>query len=323
MTEHARQAPAPRSGTQWTILGAGLEARIASVGASLRSLTCDGVDLVVPFDADELRPDMRGALLAPWPNRTADGRYAFGGGIHRLPLNEPERGTAAHGLAAWLDFGLAEQEADRVALTATIPPQPGYPWRLRLDVSFRVGAEGLSQEVVATNESPDAAPVGLGGHPVLVAGSPARGAIEDWTLEIPAEEVLLVDDVRLLPVGSVEVAAHAGGALDFREGRAISGTELNNAFTRLARGADGLARVRLTHSDRGVEIAFDARTPWVQAYTTDHAAGDDHRSAVAIEPMTCPPDALNSARDLAILEPGESVSAGWIIRGTGRPAHGG
>ncbi|HWS52387.1 MAG TPA: galactose mutarotase, partial [Microbacterium sp.] len=82
----------------------GYEAVIASVGASLRSLTFDGRDLVVPFDADEVRPNYRGTTLAPWPNRVVDGRYRFGGVEHRLPLTEPERGHALHGLLAWADY---------------------------------------------------------------------------------------------------------------------------------------------------------------------------------------------------------------------------
>jgi aldose 1-epimerase len=51
-------------------------------------------DLVVPFAAYEPRPAMRGALLAPWPNRTADGRYRFRGVEHRLPVDERMLSTA-------------------------------------------------------------------------------------------------------------------------------------------------------------------------------------------------------------------------------------
>ena len=67
------------------------------------------VTIVVPFGADEVRPGFRGALLAPWPNRVVDGRYAFEGREFELPLTEPRRGHALHGLAAWLDFAPVEQ----------------------------------------------------------------------------------------------------------------------------------------------------------------------------------------------------------------------
>ena len=107
----------PRSGTSFEIRSGGYVAEIASIGASVRTLRHEGRDLVVPFDADEVRPGFRGALLAPWPNRVVDGRYAFEGREFELPLTEPRRGHALHGLAAWLDFAPVEQSADAVTLS--------------------------------------------------------------------------------------------------------------------------------------------------------------------------------------------------------------
>jgi aldose 1-epimerase len=48
-------ASVPASGTDVTLRHGAYEAHIASVGASLRALTFDGRDLVVPFAADEVR----------------------------------------------------------------------------------------------------------------------------------------------------------------------------------------------------------------------------------------------------------------------------
>ena len=39
--------------------------------------------------------------LIPWPNRLAEGRYSFAGSEHQLPLDEPERENAIHGLLRW------------------------------------------------------------------------------------------------------------------------------------------------------------------------------------------------------------------------------
>ena len=294
------------------------EARIASVGSTLRSLQHDGVDLIVPFAEDEVRPSMRGALLAPWPNRLADGRYEFDGVMHQLVQNEPETRTAAHGLVAWTDFDAVSVSADHLFLTGVIAGQPGYPWRLRIDVEFRLGADGLAQEITATNEGATDAPVGLGGHPYLVAG-PVRGrGIDELTLAVDAEQILLISEDRMLPERTVSVTDPAAGGRDFREPRRIAGTEINHAFTGLAR-RQGLARARvLAHDGTGVEIEWDERCAWVQVYTTDHGVGEEFRSGVAVEPMTCPPDAFNSGRDLLVVPPGESVSAGWVIRRVGR-----
>ena len=71
-------ARTPASGIQHTIRAGEYEAVIASVGATLRSLTYAGRDLVVPFGADEVRPAHRGATLAPWPNRSGTAITAIG-----------------------------------------------------------------------------------------------------------------------------------------------------------------------------------------------------------------------------------------------------
>ena len=312
-TQHLARTTTPISGSQHRLRAGGYEAVVASVGASLRVLRDDHGDLVVPYDVDVMRPAMRGALLAPWPNRTADGRYEFDGIVHQLPLSESELQNAAHGLVAWQDFTVVSKDESHVALTGTIEAQPGYPWRVRVEVSFDLDADGLRQRVVATNEASTPAPFGAGGHPYLLAGPAIPGAVDGWSLELPADQVMQVSPDRLLPVGVESVEEH-GGILDFRERRLIGETVLNHAFGALRRDADGLTRVRVTDPrGLGVELACDNASRWIQVYTADAGDPEDRRHAVAVEPMTCPPDALNSKIDLIQLAPGATYSMEWRI----------
>lgn len=102
--------------------------------------------------------------------------------------------------------------------------------------------------------------------------------------------------------------------LDFRSPRRVGATILNHAFTSLTRDTEGRARVLVTEGDgRGVEISWDSRCPWVQVYTADAPGSVEHRRGLAVEPMTCPPDALNSQIDLLVIQPGGTVAAGWGI----------
>lgn len=300
----------PRSGRQLRIAAHGYEAVIASVGASLRTLTFDGRDLVVPFDADEVRPGYRGATLAPWPNRIVDGRYTFGGVEHRLALTEPERGQALHGLLAWAEYADRLVLDDRVVLAAVIEPQTGYPFRVEVETEYRLDADGLHQTVTARNLGADAAPWGTGPHPYLVA-DPA-GRVDDWTLLLPASEVLTVTPERLSPVAVEAVTAHP--EWDFREARPIADVFIDHAFTGLSR-AGGTAEVQVVApSGTGVSISWDERCPWVQVHTADTPAdAATHRVGLAVEPMTCPPDAFNSGVDLVVLEPGATHAASWRI----------
>lgn len=299
----------PRSGRPFSLSGHGYEAEVAAVGATLRMLRHDHRDLVVPFDADEVRPAYRGATLAPWPNRVVDGRYRFADVGHQLPVTEPERGHALHGLLAWSAYADRIVEQDRVVLVATIEPQTGYPFRIEVEVEYRLDADGLTQTATARNTGADAAPWGTGPHPYLVGG---EGRVDDWTLSLPASEVLTVTEDRLIPTGLEAIDRHP--EWDFRMPRQIGDVFIDHAFTALAR-EDGRAEVRVTGADgSGVAMSWDESCPWVQIHTADNPAlPAAHRAGLAVEPMTCPPDAFNSGTDLVILAPGDEHTAAWRI----------
>ncbi|WP_425838160.1 aldose 1-epimerase family protein [Microbacterium sp. PA5] len=313
-------ARTPLSGTQYTLRAGDDEAVIASVGASLRAFRHAGRDLVVPFEADEVRPAYRGATLAPWPNRIVDGRYSFAGVDYQTALTEPERGQALHGLVAWLDFDAVDRGVDHVTLAATIEPQLGYPWRVRVETRYELSAAGLSQTVTARNESATAAPFGTGPHPYLVAGP---HPLDEWTLSLPADRVLQTTPDRLSPTELVGVETDAE-RFDFRTEREIGAVEIDHAYTGLVRdGGGGTAViVRDVQAGTGVAIEWDAACAWVQVHTADQPEGPAspaHRAGLAVEPMTCAPDAFNAAAypfdtGLLVLEPGEAASASWRIR---------
>ncbi|MEJ1154835.1 MULTISPECIES: aldose 1-epimerase family protein [Microbacterium] len=306
----------PLSGTQHALRTGAYEAVIASVGATLRSLTFEGRDLVVPFAPDEVRPAYRGATLVPWPNRVTDGRYTFDGTEYQLALTEPARDHALHGLAAWLDYEAVDKGPSHVTLAAVIPAQTSYPWRISIRTTFTLTREGLTQSVEATNESADAAPFGTAPHPYLVAGA---GSVDGWTLELPAAQVLTVTQERLIPERLEQVDAVNPSRFDFRAPRLIGTAEIDHAYTGLARDAHDRATVNLTDSHGcGVSMSWDASCPWVQVHTADTGVAATHRIGLAVEPMTCAPDAFNDATydydtGLIVIEPGDTTVASWRI----------
>lgn len=310
-------ARTPASGIQHSLRAGDYQAVIASVGASVRSLTYADRDLVVPFDADEVRPSFRGATLAPWPNRVVDGRYSFEGAAHELALTEPRRGHALHGLVGWLDFTVVDKGASHVTLAAVIEPQVGYPWRVTVETNYSLGAGGLTQTVTATSDDTAPAPWGTGPHPYLVAGA---SRLDEWTFELPASEVLAVTTARLVPTELRAVDGAEPARFDFRRARPIGAVEIDHAFTALARDDDGVATVRVTDAaGQGVEMSWDAACAWVQVHTADIEPGHPgHRIGLAIEPMTCAPDAFNADAypfdtGLIVIEPGETSTASWRI----------
>lgn len=300
---------APLSGSALTITAAGYTAEIASVGASLRTLRYEGRDLVVPFDADEVRPAFRGAVLAPWPNRVVDGRYTFGGQEHELALTEPKRHHALHGLVAWTDFRTVSHEPDRAVLATTVAAQEGYPFRVEVLVAYHLDADGLHTTITGTNTGGAAAPWGTGPHPYLIGGA---GRVDDWTLTLPAARVLEVTEDRLVPTGLADVH----DAFDLRTPTPIGDRFIDHAFTDFDRDDAGTATIVLTAADgHGVRVAFGPECPWAQVHTADHVVPEYHRAGLAVEPMTCAPDAFNAGADagLVVLEPGASHAASWTI----------
>ena len=92
-------------------------------------------------------------------------------------------------------------------------------------------------------------------------------------------------------------------------------TRLDTGFTGLRRDADGRARVELDHPDGagGVTLWADERFGYVMVYTGDTLDADHRRTALAVEPMTCPPDAFRSGTDLVVLRPGARWTGSWGI----------
>lgn len=297
----------------WTdlrIRGGGYSAAFSPRGGALRMLRHADRDLVLPFPEGGPIPDFRGIIAAPWPNRIPDGRYWFDGAEYRLPVNEPDRSCALHGLALETDWTMQAQGDSTLELSCGLGPAPGYPFTLRLTASYRVDGGGLRAEVTATNTGDRPAPYGICPHPYLVAG-PAP--LDDWTLDFRADTFLAADPVRRLPTAPQPVRGHA---YDFQTPRVIGTTQIDNAFTGLDFGSGGRARLEVRDpGGGGVGMSWDRSLPWLQLFTGDVEPPAPNRAGIAVEPMSCPPDAFNSGTDLVRLEPGSSHRAQWSIFG--------
>lgn len=121
---------------------------VTEAGGRLRSLTFEGRLPITSFSVEEFRLLFR-AVLTPWSNRIADGRYSFAGREHEL------------------------------ALACRIWPPQGYPFLLDLRLGYSLGPDRLTIALEATNSGDFAAPYGCSIHPYLVA---CGGRVDDWWL---------------------------------------------------------------------------------------------------------------------------------------------
>ncbi len=246
-------------------------------------------------------------MLIPWPNRLQDGSYEFEGRQHQLPLTEPEHSNAIHGLVRWVAWRVREHDPHRVMLEHVLHAQPGYPFSLELQIEYELSARGLTVRTTATNVGAATCPYGSGAHPYLTLGA---DTVDDVLLQVPARTALRSDE-RGIPVGTVAVD---GTELDFRSARRVGEAKLDNGFTDLERDDAGVARVSVEADGRGRTLWLDEGYPYVMVFTGDIPSV--RRRGLAVEPMTCPPNAFRSGEALVTLEPGASHTATWGISPT-------
>lgn len=299
----------PPSGSQYRISDGSAEATVTEVGATLRSYSVAGRHVLDGFAVTERAGDGRGQVLAPWPNRIHEGRYRYGGRDHQVPLNEPARNNAIHGLVRWADWRPLRHTGSSVSLACLVRPQPGYEWAVRLEVEYSLDRAGLTVGLRAVNVGSERAPFGAGFHPYL--GFDGH-RVDDLELTVPASERIVTGDD-----GTTWAEPVSGTTWDFRDGRRVGRSALDTAYGGLARGADGRAEVELVApgGTRATRLWVDESFPYLMVYTGDkvHDAGR-RRASVAVEPMTCPPQALRTGVDVVDLDPGETWGGRWGLQ---------
>ncbi|MFP5369568.1 MAG: aldose epimerase, partial [Actinomycetes bacterium] len=188
-----------------------------------------------------------------------------------------------------------------------VEPRSGYPFRLAAAVDYSVRPDGFESTVCVRNAGEEPAPFGVGLHPYLSVGATADGDIGDAQLHLPARTLLVVDDGGL-PTGERRPFDGAVGRIGDRV--------FDDPLTDLDRGDDGWALVRLRGSAGELELAVDRSWPWLQVYSGDTLPPGQRRHSLAVEPMTCPPNALADGVDVLVLDPGAAWAGTWTLRWT-------
>ncbi len=297
------------SGTQHALAFEDQRAVVVEVGGGVRFYSTARGDVLEGYPVEAMADAGRGQLLTPWPNRIEDGHYSWNNTDHELALTEPSRRNAIHGLTRWANWSTLIAQANAVSLGYVLHSQPGYPFTVSLRVDYTLDAAGLTVTTSATNVGDTDCPFGMGAHPYLSGGGQLVDTLE---LTSPAETVLNHDE-RGIPHSRKPVD---GTTYDFRAGRPIEGTVLDHAFTDLARDDDGNACVQLADptAGRALELWMGEGYTHLMLFTGDPLPADRRRQGLAVEPMTCPPNAFRTGEDVTRLAPGETTTASWGLR---------
>lgn len=297
------------SGEQIAIAHGDQRAVITEVGATLRTFVKGGVAVVEGFAGDELPEGAHGQIMYPWPNRLSPEPWSFSGRTAVAAVDDHATGTAIHGTVRWRPFRIDQVNQNRCVLSLLVHASPEYPFTSEIEVAYHLGSLGLTVTATVTNRDDVPIPVGVGFHPYLAV---TTATIEGALLEVPANAFVACGE-RLLPTG--EILPVTGHAYDFRTAKTVNGHELNVTYTELVRDDTGLATVTLRDREGGlVELQMDRTFAYVQVYTGDELPHGRRRTSVGVEPMTCPPEALRSGKDVIVLEPGQRWAGSWRLR---------
>jgi aldose 1-epimerase len=174
-----------------------------------------------------------------------------------------------------------------------------YPFAFRVQHTFTLDeANGFQLDTAVTNLDREPIPVGWGWHPYLQLG----GTCDSWRLRLPPCRWLGVDE-RMLPTGKSYPYSQ------FDRLRPIGAEVLDNCLELQVR--EGSAEVLLEGPAGRITYWQEAgagRYPFLQVFT------HPMRESIALEPMTCAVDGLNSGQGRLVLDPGELVRASFGLR---------
>lgn len=282
-------------------------ATINRVGAAMVTLEVGSLSLLQRFVSDT-PPMGAGITLAPWPNRVRNGLWVASGKPQQLELTENGKPNAIHGLVRHTTFEQFRDSCDasQVALETNIGPEPGWDFKVNLRVTYRVVDDGLIVTYRARNDGEVKAPFAVGSHPYFVIGTTST---ESLVITVPAEVVFICDQGGI-PVGRQKVS----GDQDLRGGRRVGDIELGHCYTEFTQNNGKNTATLATQGDEVLQIWADPAFAYWMLFNPHNFPGPDGPvRAIAIEPMTAPPDALNSGEGLQWLLPGEEWQVSWGV----------
>lgn len=246
-------------------------------------------------------------VLFPFPNRIAQGRFTFAERTVQLPITEPERGHAIHGLVLdrpWqvANFG-ADEESAFVVCSFNWREHPElhvFPFPFQVEYTIRLTPVGLQTRFRATNTGDSLMPLGFGLHPWFTVPLRPGGDPKACRIKAPVSYMRELED--LLPTGRLVTPEKKR---DLRQGIHLGELLFDHAYT----GIDGAEYWDAIYTDpqAGLKIIVRSRLNLqdLVVYTPP-----DH-SAVCLEPYSCATNAFNLEAEgisagMQTLAPGET-----------------
>lgn len=254
---------------------------------------------------ETLDNSFKGSNLFPFPNRIKDGVYSFNNKKYQLHLNFPNENNAIHGLIYSKPFKLVAKQSGEKSATCTLEynadgTSQGFPFKYRLQVIFIFSKDsGLTVETLVENTGTTEMPTGNGWHPYFKL----KSKVDELYFQFPSGESFETDK-QMIPNGK---------AVNFEKYHTETQIGKDNFDTCFSiKTSDIKASIILKDPalNGGLEIWQETginKFNFLQVYTPPH------RNTIALEPMTCMPDAFNNQKGIIVLKPRETVNFSWGV----------
>lgn len=242
----------------------------------------------------------KGSKLSPYPNRIKEGKYQYENEEYAFDIDFEEEMNSIHGILYKKVFDVISTDSgddfSSILLRCDYDGKTnGFPFRYRLEQEV-VFSEGNQLTVTTTIENKDirSIPMADGWHPYIKTGA----RVDELSIQFPSTGQVMVDS-RGIP--TEEAVAYT----DFNEPNPIGSNDFDDCFM-LPEDQEEHVTTIVDHSkgltidiwQQGGEKAYN----YLQVYTPEG------RESIAIEPMTCIPNAFNNEVGLISLAPQEKIT---------------
>jgi aldose 1-epimerase len=258
-------------------------------------------------------------FLAPWANRLDQDAFYANGKKYALNselgnIRRDQNKNPIHGLLAfsphWRVVGVrahagAAEATSRLEYWKHPDLMAQFPFAHTIEMTYRLSDGALEVETRLENHAAEPMPVAIGYHPYFQVHDAPR---DQWRAHVAARERMLLSKL-LIPTGELQPANLADVV-------SLGGTQLDDVFTNLVRGADGRAEFWVQGERQKISVIYGPKYPVAVVYAPPG------RGFICFEPMTAPTNALNLAhqgiyKDLQSVPPGGEWRESFWIRPSG------
>ncbi len=270
--------------------------------------TVDVLDSVPNFESGNEQPSSSGIpILFPFPNRIRNGKFTWNGNDFALPGTD-KWGNAIHGLCMDRPWRVVRQSDDFVTgqfqLSVDAPDRRSlWPADFVIEVDYELVRSRLRARFRILNPDSRPLPWGLGTHPYFKVPLTTESRYDDCLVEVPAQRRWELQDC--LPTGKTVAL---DDSYDLRDGAYLNVLKLDDVYTGLE--CDGPQFDCLVMDESaGLQVTLTCPPIFreIVAFTPPN------RSAVCLEPYTCPTDAINLQTS--------GLDVGWRVLGPGQEFH--